>query len=479
MIQIEQILQEILKEILPTPQDLDTINQIIELLKNSLSKKATELNIRYTDIQPQGSTGIKQTHLKDDFDIDLFIGLDYALYKPKYDGLTKNKLKKASKKDFLRLCKDWILKALTGKNFTNPKLLYAEHPYVSINYNYHELIVKVDIVLYFDLDLKYIMENGPITAVDRSPWHGRFVRDNLTAKQKNDVRLLKQFFIANHCYGDKSAVGNIGFIGYSAELLIYHYKDILNLFQNFGNLISTPLDPFNRSLDELKEIHHFQNDALIIIDPIDKNRNVASAISKRAYNYCNYRINQFLNNPKREFFEIKEIEIDTLTDVDNLFVIECLGSNEEIHYTILRDKLYSLCESIKANAEKEFSHAERFGRVEYEIYFEEMNSEYNIILYCESPVINKTFLRKGPSITDYHHSKNFKAKNLAYFEQDGYLWVETQREYSDFLQFLKDFIKDKMPEGMTLINISKAKETQTKSAKKAITVLKHMVMPFL
>lgn len=95
------------------------------------------------------------------------------------------------------------------------------------------------------------------------------------------------------------------------------------------------------------------------------------------------------------------------------------------------------------------------------------------------PQINPTFVRRGPPIKDYHHSKKFKSKNPNYIEKNGYLWVETQRDYSDFLQFLKDYIKDKIPEGLTLINISKANKTQTKSAKKAITVLKHMVMPFL
>ena len=291
---ISEILEAVLKEITPTNRELTIINEIVEILKFLLEKKAKELKIEYTQIEPQGSTGIKQTQLRNDFDIDLFVGLNYNLYKPKYEGLSKNKLRKASKKDFLKLCNEWILKALDLKEFQNPRLLYAEHPYVTVDYFTQNIKIEVNIVLYFDLDLNFIKKNGPITAVDRSPWHGNFVRDNLTNDQKNDVRLLKQFFKSCHSYGDKSPVGKVGFIGYSAELLIYYFGTIQKLFENFKNLKENPLDYFNRNKTELEKITHFQNDFLIITDPIDKNRNVASAISEKAYKYCNQRVKTFL-----------------------------------------------------------------------------------------------------------------------------------------------------------------------------------------
>jgi tRNA nucleotidyltransferase (CCA-adding enzyme) len=98
MSQINQIFQEVLKEIRPRPQDLKIINDIIARLKKLLIAKAKDINIAYTTIEPQGSTGIKQTNLRNDFDIDLFIGLDYSLYKPKYEGLSKSKLKSFKKR---------------------------------------------------------------------------------------------------------------------------------------------------------------------------------------------------------------------------------------------------------------------------------------------------------------------------------------------------------------------------------------------
>ncbi|MHA1274427.1 MAG: hypothetical protein ACTSQP_03935 [Promethearchaeota archaeon] len=479
---INEIFSEVIQKIVPTQKELDIINSIVKELKQILSKKAKELGIKFTEMEPQGSTGVKQTQLKNDFDIDFFIGLPYDDYKNKYKGLSKSQIKKVSKKEFLELCNNWILKALIGENFKNPTLLYAEHPYVTVNYKNSEVELKIDIVLYFDLPLEYIREKGPITAVDRSPWHGKFIKENLTDNQKNDVRLLKQFFKACHSYGDKSAIGKVGFIGYSAELLVYYLGDALSVFKKFSELKEIPLDYFNRSKRDLKKNPRFQNDALLIIDPIDKNRNVASAISKRAYDFCASRILEFLKKPNLDFFEIKPIPLVEINDKEDpiltkIFIIELKNEDAERHYTINRDKLYKLGESIKANGEKEYSHDERFGTIIFEIYFEDLIQEYNIAFYCENPNISEYYLRRGPPINQKSHVKKFIEKNPNYIEKDGFLWTKTKRKYTNFKIFLKDFIKEKLPPNFRIINLSEAREVKTNSGKRTITVLKDMVLP--
>ncbi|MFX1399552.1 MAG: hypothetical protein ACFFAS_21205 [Promethearchaeota archaeon] len=483
MTTVNEIFKAVLKEIIPTNRELILINNIVENLKFLLEKKAKQLKIQYTRIEPQGSTGIKQTQLRNDFDIDLFVGLNYDLYKPKYKGLSKNKFKKESKKDFLMLCNEWVIKSLTPEVFHNPRLLYAEHPYVTIDYISEIFKLKVDIVLYFDLDLEFIKENGPKTAVDRSPWHGRFVRDELNEEQKNDVRLLKQFFKACHCYGDKSTVGKMGFFGYSAELLIYYFGTIQNLFKNFGTITQNPLDYYKRTKKELEEIIHFQKDYLIITDPIDKNRNVASAISEKAYKFCYRRIKDFLKNPSMDFFQVQSIPEADLSDSDHpllskIFILEFKSTNDSVHYTIHRDKLYSLGDSIKTNGEKEYSHVERFKNIIFEVYFEDKINEYNLAIFCEKPNISPSYIRRGPPIQEKSHANKFKAKNPDYFEKDGYLWCETKRKFTDFLNYLNYFIKNKKIDNLKLINLSKSSKVRTSSGKKTIYILEKMVLPF-
>jgi tRNA nucleotidyltransferase (CCA-adding enzyme) len=352
-----------------------------------------------------------------------------------------------------------------------------------VDYLVDNVKIKIDIVLYFDLDKAFIEQNGPITAVDRSPWHGRFIRKNLTSEQKNDVRLLKQFFKSNHCYGDTSAVGKVGFIGYSAELLIYYLGTIYKLFRKFHTLKEKPLDYYKRDINELKKIDHFQNDYVIIIDPIDKNRNVASAISRRAHEFCNQKVKEFLKKPSKEYFiqkAIPEADLSNLEDqlLSKIFIVELKNNIDEIHYTINRDKLYSLAESIKANGEREFTHVERFGNIIYEIYFEEQVNEYNIAFYCQKPHISNIYIRRGPPVKEKLHVTKFKEKNPEYFTKKGYLWVETQRDFYEFSEFLKYFIKDKIPDNFSINNISNSFSGKSSSGKKTIFILKEMVLPF-
>ncbi|MFX1327938.1 MAG: hypothetical protein ACFE91_07315, partial [Promethearchaeota archaeon] len=61
MTKIDNILSEVLKEITPTTQEINLINDITKHLELLLGKKAKEKKISYTKIEPQGSTGIKKT----------------------------------------------------------------------------------------------------------------------------------------------------------------------------------------------------------------------------------------------------------------------------------------------------------------------------------------------------------------------------------------------------------------------------------
>ncbi len=75
------------------------------------------------------------------------------------------------------------------------------------------------------------------------PHHSRFIRDHLTEDQRHDVCLFKQFVKSQHSYGNKSAVGRGGFIGYAAEILICQYDSLLNLFDHFHELQTEIINP--------------------------------------------------------------------------------------------------------------------------------------------------------------------------------------------------------------------------------------------
>lgn len=482
MAQFDDLFKSALNEIIPTKKEINKHKEIIDFLTKLLAEKAKELDIKFNFIEPQGSTGIKQTQLRTTSDIDLFIGIDFKPFTE--DIISKTKLKQKLKQKFRELCENWIIKAIEGHDFKNIKLLYAEHPYVSTEYINSEGKTEIDIVLCFDLTKEYLNEKGPITAVDRTPWHTRFVRDNLTREQKNEVRLLKQFFKCCYSYGDKSPVGKIGFIGYSAELLIYYYKTLINLFKHYNELPNKPIDFFRRSANQLKKKPRFTNDFLILIDPTDKNRNVASAISKKAYSYCRDRVNQFLKVPNTSFFQYKPIPILDFKHIkkehlfDHLFLVEYTNQNPEVHYTELRDKLYSFGDKVINIGEVEKSKDTRFGKITFEVYFEVEKNLYAISFYCEKFEISDKYIRRGPPVKEKLHVEQFKKKNPNYLIKDNYLYVEEKREYSTFLELLNANTPNLSPKEFNIINISNIYQAKTDVGKRCLLVLKEMVIPY-
>jgi tRNA nucleotidyltransferase (CCA-adding enzyme) len=188
-------------------------------------------------------------------------------------------------------------------------------------------------------------------------------------------------------------------------------------------------------------------------------------------------------NPSKDFFilsAIPEINLSNQNDpiLSNIFILELKNKDPDVHYTINRDKLYSLGDRIKANGEREFSHENRFGNIVFEVYFEDNLKEYNLAVYSHKTKISPAYLRKGPRIKNKIHAEKFKKKNRNYIVKDGYLWAETQREFDKFFDFLKIFVKNKIPDNLEVVNLSNSFNCRTSSGKKAIYVLKNMVLPF-
>ncbi|MEW6069420.1 MAG: CCA tRNA nucleotidyltransferase, partial [Candidatus Thermoplasmatota archaeon] len=164
-------------------------------------------------------------------------------------------------------------------------LKYAEHPYTSGFYRDYE----IDIVPCYKIE----KSAERITAVDRSPLHTRYIIENLHEEQKGEVRLLKQFLKGISCYGAEAQVQ--GFSGYLSELLIIKYR-------NFRNLIKEA-QHWQKSLRiELVRSNAKFDSPLVVIDPVDPKRNVASAVSAEKFTTFIHACKEYLKAPKLEFF---------------------------------------------------------------------------------------------------------------------------------------------------------------------------------
>ncbi|WP_243678448.1 CCA tRNA nucleotidyltransferase [Vulcanisaeta distributa] len=139
----------------------------------------------------------------------------------------------------------------------------------------------------------------PLTAADRTPLHTEFVNSKL-GQRTTDVRLLKAFLKSVGVYGAEIKVQ--GFSGYVSELLIIYYGSFLNAVKAISNWSTRHVFiDMTGTYNEKDAVKKFKS-PVIIIDPVDPNRNAAASISRDALSTAIAASREFLRNPRIEFF---------------------------------------------------------------------------------------------------------------------------------------------------------------------------------
>jgi tRNA nucleotidyltransferase (CCA-adding enzyme) len=163
---------------------------------------------------------------------------------------------------------------------------YAEHPYVHGRFNGFE----VDIVPCYSVEDPSKMQS----AVDRTPFHTRFIMERMTPVMRDQVRLLKQFMKGIGTYGAEAKVQ--GFSGYLVELMVIKYGSFNEcLVASSGWKFGTKVSLNGKAVDKFQA-------PLVFIDPVDSTRNVASALSTDQFSKFVYASQEFLSNPNDKFF---------------------------------------------------------------------------------------------------------------------------------------------------------------------------------
>jgi tRNA nucleotidyltransferase (CCA-adding enzyme) len=169
---------------------------------------------------------------------------------------------------------------------------FAEHPYLEIFLDGY----RVDIVPCYDAK-----PGEWQSATDRTPFHTDYIKTHLGKALRDEVRLLKRFMQGVGVYGAEIKVG--GFSGYLCELLVMKFgafAEVVKAFARYNQRIVIDIEGVYR--DRENELTLLFPEPLIIVDPVDKGRNVASAVqSQKLYTFI-AASRAFLKNPEEHFF---------------------------------------------------------------------------------------------------------------------------------------------------------------------------------
>ncbi|MEM0026781.1 MAG: CCA tRNA nucleotidyltransferase [Ignisphaera sp.] len=295
---MEEIFNKILARIKPDERIRNTVLRIYDELQSIIHKCFEQKGLEHFEVTLQGSVA-KDTFLRDDVDIDIFI-----LFNPSHytvDWINKN---------FVEV----VSQCLQEKGYSIV-VEYASHPYIITHVDGYE----INIVPAF----KISKPSEIISAVDRTPFHTEYVKAKLCEECKDEVRLLKYFLKVWNMYG--AEIKTRGFSGYLTELLIIKYGSFINTLKASlsWRAYKTCIDIEGYYVDEKECRNRFRNDVLVIVDPVDANRNVASALSLKNFAMFKLLARLFLENPSENFFEMKIDEV-----------------SEEYNQKILRNRIF-------------------------------------------------------------------------------------------------------------------------------------------
>ncbi|MAP70646.1 MAG: CCA tRNA nucleotidyltransferase [Candidatus Marinimicrobia bacterium] len=383
---------------------LPSSNQVSKVNKNAneafklVNKECTNHN-EVVSIQFGGSYA-KGTWTPEKIDIDIFV-----------------KLKKStSEKKFLELAKKIGFNAL--KKY-KPYVRYSEHPFV-------EALVGgtlVNVVPCYD-----VKKGEWKSAADRSTFHTEFMSEKLTGQMKNDISLLKCMMKANGVYG--AEIANQGFSGYVTEVLVYYFGSFSNVLKEVSKIKKNGrIGKSPRKFDS----------PIIIIDPIDGNRNLGAAISMENVAKFVLLSRVYLKKPSLSFFKSKKIKPKNEKRlIKNTIVISFSYKNRS--EDIIFGQIKRAANSFESQLTQEGFRVLRNDAMIYD------NEKAAILILLEDILVNKNQIKTGPEFFEDKYSNKFiqvnvKKSKLMWVDKHGKLQSVQKRNYYDAKMFLNKMLK--------------------------------------
>ncbi len=417
--EIKNILETVKKDIKPTKKEEKELLAKIDDVLKKINKKLKNAKAIL------GGSGAKKTWLKKTHDADLFVLFDYTKYKSQSAELSG------------------ILEKALKKVFPNINKLHGSRDYFQVKL--HDFIFEIVPIL----NIKKAEQAKNIT--DVSPLHATWVKKH--SKLADDIRLTKQFCKAADVYGAESYIG--GFSGYICEILTISYGGFLNLIKNAANWkdkVVIDVEGYFKNKNVFDELNRSKlHSPLIIIDPVQKGRNAAAAVTKERFDSFRKKCREFIKNPSPEFFVKKPLTLDYLKKLarsDYLIILEIepkSGKEDVIGSKLVKAFSYI---TIKLK-EHDFVILENGW---------EWDKESKAIVYfiIKKQELSLKKLRSGPPLKALHHVKRFKQKYKKTFEKDNRLYAEIKREFLTPDELIKEvidhvYIKEKIKKISTAI----------------------------
>ena len=400
---MKELISEIQKSVVPTKTIEKSKSKIADLafklVENEIGKYPEVLGLEF------GGSYAKGTWLSKDADVDIFVKFK----------------KNTSEEKFEQISKKIGFDAL--KSYS-PYVRYSEHPYVEAKIK----DTKINVVPFYDVKLGEWKSSA-----DRSPFHTKFMGKSLTTKMRNEVRILKTFLKSNGIYG--AEIAKQGFSGYVSEVLILNFGSFENTIKSISSIKENQIIG--------KTTKKFGT-SIVIIDPIDSNRNLAAAISNENVGKFILVSRGFKEKPRLIFFKNKKSETSK-NYWNNLLVIKFNFKHRspDVIWGQIKRATTSLSTQLELGG---------FNVLRSKAHTDQIKDAY-LLFFLESTKISNIYSNNGPEFFRENSSKSFISKNLKntelmWIKTDGKIISLEKRKHADAVKFITEFLKKNLQTGV-------------------------------
>ncbi len=403
---IPAILKQALSEISPNKED----HWVVKDVNAFLNRLKLELKSRKINAKPiLGGSFAKDTWLKGDYDVDVFVAFDM---KHKDDALS----------DLLaKALKPWKTERVHGSR------------------DYFQIHGKINYEIIPVLAIKTAKQAQNVT--DFSPKHVAWVNTK-GKKFKGDIRLFKKFCKAQRMYGAESYIR--GYSGHVVDILVIYFKGFLPLLKaasKWDAKAKIVLDYNNsfkgQALFKLNE-SKIQG-PLVVVDPVQPDRNAAAALVQEHFEALIHAAKDFLKKPSIDFF-IEETESDADLKKQGALIMHAttIKEKEDIAGVKMVKAFQYITQQLIDNDFTVMSDWQ-WDKKSHAVYW----------FRTKEKTLPATMLRRGPPTDIPKAVAIFKKKYKTTKTVKGRLVANVKREFRTPLEVIKhamksDYLKDKL-----------------------------------
>ena len=394
-IPLHAVLRQIAAKVTPTQHERDLMNHLSMQLQDAVGGILRQAGFN-AEVSLQGSVA-RDTWLHNEGDLDIFASFPDNIDRGEWEGRVLPTLRKG-------LSRYHVLER------------YAEHPFLELEVHG----VKVNIVPC------YQVEQGKWkSATDRTPFHTAYMRQRLTDGLRLEIRILKKFMRGVGVYGAEIRIG--GFSGMLVETLTLKYG-------SFQETLSHSSDWRNRTVIEIEETGRGERELsqkfaspLIVVDPIDPNRNLAAAVrAERLWQFVEIA-RQFQDYPGTSYFYPRKPQQKTRQQLLNrLKKGECdfvvtLFPHSHVILDILWGQLYSLEKSLVTLLERH-----QFRTLRSTVWGDAVRVS-GILIAVETAKLPRSQIHLGPPVEKREESSSFLNKHAKSVDTISGPWIRGDR----------------------------------------------------